>query len=164
MLERISTIPEELYECYKSYSRETVTEVFNSLETKEKDVIILGLTQSKVVTGIKRNLYNLTIEKLLKILSNYPTLEQSRSMEANNVLTLSDTDKLLMIYEKEPVSGYSYDDEVILAMKLGRINGKRFSNKVIAEFLKKTEDEIEDRYNQLINGEVIPKQKIKSQQ
>jgi len=58
-------------------------------------------------------------------------------MEANNVLTLSDTDKLLMIYEKEPTSGYSYDDEVILAMKKGIINGKNFSNKVIAEFLKK---------------------------
>ena len=165
-MRRLKTI----YEHFSNHSKEQVDEILNNLTADEKELLILRYGEDlenpvwqKLDNKENYKFYGLLIPKIRRLLSkNDAKVKTSQEKDVNQVeirreieqpmkinteeMTKEDYIKMLGLLRTpsfmQMISTLSIKEAVIIALKLGYIDGKYFSTSAISEFLKIDKEEV----------------------
>ena len=164
-----------LEEEFKDFDIKDVMEIYGELLGEDRYIIEKRYITNKPLTPTElRKLPTIRdrMKRELFKLETIKTLEKSEFKDDDEEDTLTAEDLTLlrtMLKNNKLTEKYSIEDATIALMKTGGVNNKIFSNKVIATYLNKSEEEVSKRFEELMMEFTVNqvdeqnKQKIKSQ-
>lgn len=151
-----------IYEFYSDYTKEQIDEMVNKLDNKDMEIFKIRFENDsknglKITQKQKNRLYNKLIPKMNKLLEN-PNyiIEQKDTVnnKTNNInqqIDLFNKEECIKILEylKNPtfnqmLENLSVKEAIIISLRLGYVDNKRFSIESISNFLNIDEEEVNE--------------------